>query len=98
MTPPDSPEARIPTPPRDASQPAAHSLQDEARLLEYLDARLDPDHCKAVEEHLATCAECHALSQQWRQLDSELTVALPRVTLSSGFSSRLSRRLEAEPP
>src|SRR5262249_24569117 len=94
----DSPEARRSDPLRDAPQSAAHSLQDEARLLEYLDAKLDPDHRKAVQEHLATCAHCHALSQQWRQLDSALTVALHHVSLSPAFASPRRRQIEADPP
>jgi hypothetical protein len=75
-----------------------HSLDDEARVLDYLDGNLDANQCKAVEEHLATCAECQALSHTWQQLDLELIVAAGRLTLSPGFATRMRRRIDAEPP
>jgi anti-sigma factor RsiW len=95
MTPPDFHDDRSLSP---LFNSKAHSLEDETRVLDYLDGNLDANQSNAVEEHLATCAECQALSHTWQQLDSELAVAASRLTLSLGFATRMRRRIEAEPP
>jgi len=89
---------------RSGSWPAgAHVAEDEARLLDYLEGRLADDERQAAEEHVAACAHCRALCQQWQQLEFALTQGLRRPTLSAGFLPRLqeqirrSSALEARP-
>jgi len=77
---------------------AAHSREDEMRLLEYLDGELAREHCKIVEEHLSQCTQCQTLSHRWQQLDSELTLNMPRPMLSPGFVTSLRERIGTEAP
>jgi anti-sigma factor RsiW len=68
--------------------------QPEARLVEYLDGVLMEGECRTVKAHLAICPECQALSEQWRQLDSELAHALRRPALSASFGARVWQEIE----
>ena len=69
-------------------QDRSHSLQDEDRLLQYLDGQLPAPDAGAVEAHLAVCPECQALRRQWEQLDEKLTRTLAQPRLSPDFAAR----------
>src|SRR6266849_5481619 len=76
---------------------AGHGVQDEERLLEYLDGALTPGEDRAVEAHLANCPECQALCEQWRNLDLELAAGLSHASLSPSFRARVWQRIETQP-
>src|SRR6266853_1045426 len=80
-----------------ASPGRSHLPEDEVRLFEYLDGQCTAEEAQAVRAHLASCAECQALRQQWRRLDSQLAIGLEGPALSNGFAMRLMQRIETQP-
>ena len=75
----------------------AVSHPDEARLLDYLDGRLDTEESRELSEHVEHCAACRALASGWQPLDQALARNIQPATLSAGFAQRLRLRLEQEP-
>ena len=65
----------------------------EFDLVEWVDAKLEPDRAAAVQRHLLTCARCRAFVDDLRAVDASLAAALPRPALSPGFDARLGERL-----
>ncbi len=65
-------------------------------LIAYLDRRANSAERREVEEHLASCAACHARAEEfrkvWNVLD-EMPVAEP----SLGFDARIRQRIADEP-
>ena len=83
---------------RRLSASPSHLIADtEQRLLEYLDGRLPAAEASVVEAHLSVCAECQAFAYQWRQLDPALAKALRPTGLPADFTTRLWKRIQAEP-
>ncbi|MBI5242827.1 MAG: zf-HC2 domain-containing protein [Elusimicrobia bacterium] len=64
------------------------------RLSEYLDGALADADRKAVDEHLAACADCRAELESLRSV-SRLVAGLPKQPLPAGVMERLKRRREA---
>jgi anti-sigma factor RsiW len=68
----------------------------EDKLVAYLDGRTRPGERRAVEEHLAACADCRARADEfsalWGALDD-----LPAISPSPAFEASLRARLAAEP-
>jgi hypothetical protein len=93
-TEPEKPEENDQMPP--PRQAIPHLPQHEWLLLEYLDGALAEPLCASLEQHVATCAECRALSQDWQQLNSRLSAGLGRPRLSPQFAKRLWAKIERE--
>ncbi len=74
----------------------SHPAEHEERLLQYLDGQLPAAEARALEAHLARCAECQTLCRQWQQIESPLVRVLGRPRLSPDFNARLRRRVLAE--
>jgi anti-sigma factor RsiW len=68
----------------------------EDKLVAYLDGRARPAERRAVEEHLAVCADCRARSSEFSALWSALD-DLPAISPSPAFEASLRARLAAEP-
>jgi anti-sigma factor RsiW len=68
----------------------------EDKLVAYLDGRARPAERRAVEEHLAACADCRARAGEFTALWSVLG-DLPAISPSPGFEASLRARLAAEP-
>ena len=68
----------------------------ENRLVEYLDGRAKPAGRRAVEEHLAACAECRTRAEEFRMVWNALG-DLPELSLSPAFDASLRARISAEP-
>jgi anti-sigma factor RsiW len=68
----------------------------EDNLVAYLDGRARPAERRAVEEHLAACADCRTRADEfsalWGVLDD-----LPAISPSPAFEASLRARLAAEP-
>jgi anti-sigma factor RsiW len=69
----------------------------ENQILDYLENKLPPAQCVAVETHLADCAYCRTFARQLRQLDAALAAGIKTPALSSGFDRRLQARIQALP-
>ncbi len=59
---------------------------------EYVDGALTPDRRRRVETHLAQCADCARLAEDFRGL-SHLLQGLPAAQTSAGFEGSLAERL-----
>jgi anti-sigma factor RsiW len=68
----------------------------EDKLVAYLDGRARPAERRAVEEHLAACADCRARAGEFTALWSALD-DLPAISPSPAFEASLRARLAAEP-
>ncbi len=68
----------------------------EDKLVAYLDGRARPAERRAVEEHLAACADCRARANEFSALWSALD-DLPAISPSPAFEVSLRARLAAEP-
>ena len=68
----------------------------ENKLIEYLDGRAKPAERRAVEEHLAACAECRVRAEEFRTLWDALD-DLPVLSPSPSFDASLRARIAAEP-
>jgi anti-sigma factor RsiW len=66
----------------------------ELKLFEYVEHQLAEGERLRVETHLATCAACHGLAQQLRQLDARLTRTVKSPALSPAFNQKLRQRIE----
>jgi anti-sigma factor RsiW len=67
----------------------------ENLLLEALDQSLLAADRDRLDDHLRVCPDCRAFEAAQRQIDSELTQALPRPSLPATFAARLQRRIQA---
>jgi anti-sigma factor RsiW len=69
---------------------------DEAEILlqALIDGELDAGHAREVEAHIATCAKCAALLQDYREMSKAVADAGARYTAPPG----LRRRIEASLP
>lgn len=65
-------------------------------LIGYLDRRANSAERRAMEEHLASCAPCHARAEQLRGVWSVLD-EVPAIEPSLGFDARVRARVAAEP-
>ena len=69
----------------------------ESRLLDYLDARSTPAERRAMEAHLAACADCRARAEEFRVLWNVMD-DLPELSPSPAFDASVRARIAAEPP
>jgi anti-sigma factor RsiW len=65
-------------------------------LIGYLDRRANSAERRGVEEHLASCAACHARAEQLRGVWSVLE-EVPAIEPSMGFDARVRAAVAAEP-
>ncbi|MGH9680636.1 MAG: zf-HC2 domain-containing protein [Candidatus Acidiferrales bacterium] len=68
----------------------------ENGLVEYLDGRSAPAERRAVETHLAACADCRARAEEFRALWSVMD-DVPELSPSPAFDASLRTRIAAEP-
>ena len=71
-------------------------LEFNEKIAEYLDNQLDPAERALLEQHVATCSDCRATAQQWRELDFALSRTIQAPALKPGFETRLQTRIQAE--
>jgi anti-sigma factor RsiW len=72
--------------------------QAQERLLDELDAPLEPAERHEVLRHLDDCERCGAFAALQRQLDAELRDGAPALVLDAGFRRRLGGRLAVRQP
>jgi anti-sigma factor RsiW len=65
-------------------------------LILYLDGKSKLANRQEIEQHLATCAACHAKAEEFRKVWTTLD-GLPAVEPSFGFDARVRQRIAAEP-
>ena len=68
----------------------------ENKLVEYLDGRAKPAERRAVEQHLAACAECQMRAEEFRALWDVLG-DVPELSPSPAFDASLRARISAQP-
>ena len=68
----------------------------ENKLVAYLDGRAKPAERRAVEAHLAMCAECRVRAEEFRALWNAME-DLPVLSPSPAFDASLRARIAAEP-
>ncbi|MGE5601849.1 MAG: anti-sigma factor domain-containing protein [Nitrososphaerales archaeon] len=55
----------------------------------------DPEERAAVDAHLRACAECHALLEEYRDLDADLVFAAPLAAAPARLTENLRKQLKA---
>ena len=68
----------------------------ENKLIAYLDGRAKPAERRAVEEHLAACADCRLRAEDFRALWSVME-DLPVLSPSPAFDAALRTKIAKEP-
>jgi anti-sigma factor RsiW len=69
----------------------------ENKILDYQENQLSPAQRKAVEIHLAGCADCRTFARQLQQLDTAFSARMIIPALSTDFNRRLQERIQAIP-
>jgi anti-sigma factor RsiW len=69
----------------------------ENKILDYQENQLSPAQRKAVEIHLASCADCRIFASQLQQLDAAFSARMVIPVLSTDFNRRLQERIQATP-
>jgi hypothetical protein len=70
----------------------------QERLLDELDAPLEPAERRELLSHLDDCERCRAFAALQCQLDAELRDGAPALVLDAGFRRRLGGRLAVRQP
>ena len=73
----------------------SHTEEKEMLAAHALDA-LDERDARRVEEHLATCAECRAELEEWREIASTIALSVKAAEPSSELRSKIMESVRAE--
>lgn len=72
-----------------------HQLLWSDRLQDWLDGDTSGPDAAGTQAHLAGCDICQAQLAQFQQLDAELQLAAPPMTLDASFDARLFSQIDA---
>jgi anti-sigma factor RsiW len=74
------------------------SCQETRQLLDaYVDGELDLVRSLEVERHLESCAECHAIAMQLKEVRSAVQIASPYFLAPAGLEKRIRAQLRVPP-